>query len=1014
MEGLVLLGLLILGAIVAFPIYVLIRLSDHTTQLLWMRRELEALRRAARPAAPEASAPAPTPAPAERRREVLEALRQPPPAPSPPSIPPPPTPQPAPSVPPPAPAAPAAAPAPPPPPAGPPPSRPAAPAGPARSFDLEAIIGANWLAKLGVIAIAVAAAFFLKYAIDSGWIGPTARVAIGLATAAVLLGAGQWLLAKPKYRTYAQALASGGVVILFLSIYAAYEFYGLIPFGVAFGVLAVAALAASLLALSNNTQAVAVLCLLGAFATPILIRNEGEGASNLLNLYIYLAGLNVWTIVLVRLRPWHSLLALSLGATWLIFFGAGQLDRHNYWAVESFAALFLLFSFAGGRQFGAERAEVPASPLAGTAAVILGFLAFAVASVFALEGVELLGLPALVAVGVLVALGLVAAPFALSALGPTAAAVLRGLGAAALVLLVAITVAVAPPVTRAQAPAAFAFTTGIYLAFLIIALHMQTREEGERPATGLVLANALTHAVAVAHALAPIRLLGLPAYFLWLPVAGWVGLAALPLTRRRDGAITGFSMSLMATAVALPLISLFGLLDRVPPREIMPALGAFGGEFLLLSVTWVAARRAVRGGNLRGDVLGPLLTAAVFFGLFSTLAWNRAFEGFSLLCGCALALAFYHALIGSFVLVRKDDDLLIRLTYLGLALTFVTIAIPLQLKATALTAAWAVEAVVLVWTGLAVREQRLRGYGLLLLAVTAAKALVLDLPEVTAAGFLLNPRFLGGVILSAAAYVSAYLLWHRREALVPKERWLAVSAVLVGSAVAVMFLSAELWFTAGARWPAAGMDSAQQAVLTLLWSIAAALALAAGARYTSRPVRVLGWVLFSVAAFKVVFVDLSFAPSPFHVLTNTRTAAGAAVIAAAYVIAWALRRRGPEAPEAPIYLRAGLFAVASLLTLVFVSADLWDRYVGQSSAQQLSLSIFWSAYALAVFCVGIWKRLRPVRLAAMGLLYVSVFKVFLFDLNFLETPYRIISFLGLGVILLLVSLLYHRFEERLR
>jgi len=50
----------------------------------------------------------------------------------------------------------------------------------------------------------------------------------------------------------------------------------------------------------------------------------------------------------------------------------------------------------------------------------------------------------------------------------------------------------------------------------------------------------------------------------------------------------------------------------------------------------------------------------------------------------------------------------------------------------------------------------------------------------------------------------------------------------------------------------------------------------------------------------------------------------------------------------------------------------------------------------------------------MGLLYLSVLKVFIFDLSFLEQPYRIVSFFGLGLLLLLVSLLYTRFEGRLK
>jgi uncharacterized membrane protein len=50
----------------------------------------------------------------------------------------------------------------------------------------------------------------------------------------------------------------------------------------------------------------------------------------------------------------------------------------------------------------------------------------------------------------------------------------------------------------------------------------------------------------------------------------------------------------------------------------------------------------------------------------------------------------------------------------------------------------------------------------------------------------------------------------------------------------------------------------------------------------------------------------------------------------------------------------------------------------------------------------------------MGLLYLAIGKVFIFDLSFLQQPYRIVSFFGLGLILLLVSLLYTRFEERLK
>jgi uncharacterized membrane protein len=147
---------------------------------------------------------------------------------------------------------------------------------------------------------------------------------------------------------------------------------------------------------------------------------------------------------------------------------------------------------------------------------------------------------------------------------------------------------------------------------------------------------------------------------------------------------------------------------------------------------------------------------------------------------------------------------------------------------------------------------------------------------------------------------------------------------------------------------------------------------------------------------------------------------GASVISAAYISAWLLRKERAELSKEETSMPAAFAVAANLFTLLFVSFDLWD-YVGHSYpaadrayAQQLTLSIFWSIYSLVAMSVGIWWRQKPVRLFALGLLYLSIGKVFLFDLGFLQQLYRIVSLFGLGVILLLVSFIYLRFEERLK
>jgi uncharacterized membrane protein len=78
--------------------------------------------------------------------------------------------------------------------------------------------------------------------------------------------------------------------------------------------------------------------------------------------------------------------------------------------------------------------------------------------------------------------------------------------------------------------------------------------------------------------------------------------------------------------------------------------------------------------------------------------------------------------------------------------------------------------------------------------------------------------------------------------------------------------------------------------------------------------------------------------------------------------------------------------------------------------KQLSLSGVWLLYSISLMGVGIWRRLRSIRVIAFVLFGVTILKIFIYDLSFLETLYRIFSFIGLGVVLLIVSYLYQHYK----
>ena len=561
----------------------------------------------------------------------------------------------------------------------------------------------------------------------------------------------------------------------------------------------------------------------------------------------------------------------------------------------------------------------------------------------------------------------------------------------------------------------------MYLIFLVVAVRLHREEGGAGPAIALLFANVVTHLLATFHALAAVRLWDIPAAPLWLPVSGGITLAFLWATTERGVGRNALRSALMVAAQALPLFALFAVFSLGRAWPTTAVIAVFSVEFLFVSAIWIVSRRLTVVPSLRGDLAGAFGNAFVFFALLAAAVGMQERSGFVLLCGCALGMAAYHALVGGLLLRGARDDYVRRLVYLALGVTFVTIAVPLQLKGSYITVAWAAESAALIYVGLVAKEARLRWYGATLLMLAAAKALAMDLhigPE--RLPFLVNVRMLSGAMLIAASYVAAWLLARGREALSKDEADLPAAFVLIGTALAAVFGSVELWQHVGTSWPAAGRLGVQHLALSLFWSIFAVSVLAIGVMRRNAPLRTLALGVLVLAVGKVVSVDLRIDPEPFRLLLNSRFLAGASVMLAASAAAYLIHSARDHVSKEEVGLAGPLVVAANVLALIFISVDLWEHLgvslpeAVRASARQLSLSIFWSVYALGGLLVGIWRRNRPVRLFAMGLLYVAIGKVFIFDLSFLEQPYRIVSFLGLGIVLLVVSLLYTRFEERLK
>jgi uncharacterized membrane protein len=88
-------------------------------------------------------------------------------------------------------------------------------------------------------------------------------------------------------------------------------------------------------------------------------------------------------------------------------------------------------------------------------------------------------------------------------------------------------------------------------------------------------------------------------------------------------------------------------------------------------------------------------------------------------------------------------------------------------------------------------------------------------------------------------------------------------------------------------------------------------------------------------------------------------------------------------------------------------------YEWAPQARFAAISVLWTLYSIALMLLGFVHQQTRLRLVALGLFGVTVFKVFLADMANVSTPFRIVSFVVLGLMLIGASYLYYRYRGHL-
>lgn len=881
----------------------------------------------------------------------------------------------------------------------PPEAAPVAPVAPERPrvVDWEKFLGVKLFAWVGGLALFLGVAFFVKYSFERNLIPPEMRVALGFLVGLGLVVGGV-VMRRKEFAVTAQTLCATGVVVLYGVSFAAHALYHLIGSVPVFALMTLVTATAFVLAIRMDAIVVAVLGLVGGFLTPPLL---STGQDNPLGLFSYVFLLNAGLIAVALYREWRFLLVLGaigtgiMEAGWMEKFFAPAKTNIALTVLALFNGVFLAAVWLENRFARSDEGETPgfnriSDRAYGVAALLLqALLTFGVSAYF-ISLPELLNRPWTI----------------LSAIFMADLAILAVLP-------------IRPRFFRLH-------LLGGGCVFLLLAFSkLDFAEANIFWALGSVLLFAILHSV---YPLVLQRVKRIEARAVWsnlFPLAG-MGLMLLLLTRLE-----------VVSLVVWPIVLLLDLLIIGVAFFTGTLVSAMGAVLLtaIFTTAWIFKIPADWSGT--GTILIIGIFAVLFFGagfwLFQRAVQTAATEKpndpvakYLPATSAVLPFLLLALMVLRFDTANPSNIFGLALVLNGLLLWLSRRVDSYELTAVALGATIFLES---FWSQSDFRADRagialtwhLIFYALFLvfpfairrvaqmhLLPWAASALSgpLHFYMMHKAITALLPGFpVMGLVPAVLAVPSLLgLIAIAREFDVPREQQIRLLAWFGGSALFFVTLIFPIqwhrqWLTVG--WALEG--------LALLWLFH---------RVPHRGLPIVG-----VALLVVAFTRLALNPTVFQYYPRSE----ARILnwyLYSYGIVTACLLLGARLLAPPRHLVLGrnvlplLYTLGTVLAFILLNIEIADFFAEGDYlrfdftgrlGRDMTYSIAWALFALALLIIGVKKEVPPARYASLALLGATLIKLFLHDLRRLEPPYRIGAFIGVALILILSSWIYQRY-----
>ncbi len=350
-------------------------------------------------------------------------------------------------------------------------------------------------------------------------------------------------------------------------------------------------------------------------------------------------------------------------------------------------------------------------------------------------------------------------------------------------------------------------------------------------------------------------------------------------------------------------------------------------------------------------------------------------------------------------------------------LPFVALATVLHFEGSTVTIMWALEAVVMVLVGYLLKTPSNRICGVILSMIAGLRMITMDLGTPYMSQAIFNSRSVT-VLFVLLTYL---VIWKLYNTYLPAEEGIKHDELAAGRVTSAigLYLTLVIW----ANLEAHDFIVDYSLYLPIIWMGIVAVMISLGAIAKEKIFRYLSYILLFFA-FVFALASLSNLPVTHAWLMNIRVLTALATVALCTYVMWLFKSQKDVFDENEKHIGVTLILATNAIVLWAFSLEILSYFNRQMSSypngaslentKRVALSVFWLAYALGSLAVGIFRRSINVRYASIILFAITIFKIFLYDTANLTDVSRFISFIVLGIILLISGFAYYKFKDRIK